>query len=216
MKKLMLFMFALMFGIAVNAQKVTDAEGNVYKTVKIGKQVWMASNLRATKFWDSTDIPLVTDNTAWRSLTTPGYCLYENDQTKFGVVYGALYNWHAVNAGKLCPKGWHVPGDAEWKTLSDLLGGGEGAGNKLKEAGSRHWNAPNAGATNETGWTALPAGRRNAGGEFSGIGELSYFWSATASGDAKAFYRGIGNADPTIDRYAYNSESGFAVRCVQD
>jgi uncharacterized protein (TIGR02145 family) len=216
MKKALWFSVILFIGYVSHAQPVTDIEGNEYKTVKIGKQIWTASNLRTTKLNDSTSIQLVTDGSEWSTLTTAGYCWYDNDQAKYQTVYGALYNWHAVNSGKLCPAGWHVPGDEEWKVLTDLLGGIDNAGNKLKEAGTKHWNSPNTGAINSSGWSSLPGGRRNAGGVFAGTGEMSYFWTSTASADNKAFYRGIGNADPTVDRYSYNAECGFSVRCIKD
>ena len=110
---------------------IYDSEGNKYRTVQIGTQTWMAENLRSTKLNDGTDIPFVPDVTLWSSLTTPGYCWFNNDS----VGYGALYNWYTANTGKLCPEGWHVPGDEEWTILTDYLGGKSVAGGKLKEAG---------------------------------------------------------------------------------
>lgn len=160
---------------------VTDSDGNVYNTVTIGTQVWMAENLRTTKYKDNTAIPLVTDNTAWTNLSTPGYCWYNNDAATNKSTYGALYNWYTVNTGKLCPTGWHVPTDAEWSTLTTCLGGVGVAGGKLKEAGTSHWMSPNVGATNETGFTALPSGYRYAGGTFEYNGLGGWWWSSTES-----------------------------------
>jgi uncharacterized protein (TIGR02145 family) len=108
----------------------------------------MKQNLKTTRFNDGTTIPLVEVAATWSILTTPGMCWYYNDQATYGTVYGALYNWYTVNAGNLCPTGWHVPTDAEWTTLTDFLGGVSVAGGKLKEAGYAHWAEPNTGATN--------------------------------------------------------------------
>ena len=107
---------------------VVDIDGNVYHTVTIGTQVWMVENLKTTKYNDGTAIPLVTDNTAWGALTTPGYCWYNNDSATYKNTYGALYNWYAVNTGKLAPTGWHVPTDSEWTVLTTYLGGQSVAG----------------------------------------------------------------------------------------
>jgi uncharacterized protein (TIGR02145 family) len=215
MERTLFIVLMLCACMSLNAQTVTDADGNVYKTVTIGKQVWMAENLKTTKLNDGSEIPLVTETGKWKNLSTPAYCWYENDRSKYGGVYGALYNWFVVNTGKLCPAGWHVPKAREWNVVSEFLGLGY-AGGRLKEEGSVHWNVPNMGATNESGFTALPSGRRNAGGEFSGIQDWSYFWTSTPENEEKAWYRGIGNADAGIDRYSYNVKSGFSVRCLKD
>ena len=151
---------------------VTDFDGNVYYTVTIGSQVWLAGNLKTVKYNDGTDIPLVTDKTAWGALTTPGYCWLNNDKATNKDTYGALYNYYVVdpaaNGGKnVCPTGWKVPTNDEWTALTTYLNGEAAAGGKLKEAGTAHWQTPNTGATNETGFTALPAGGR--GYDFIGV-----------------------------------------------
>lgn len=135
---------------------VTEMDGNVYQTVKIGTQIWTRENLKTTKYKDGTAIPLATDNTAWSNLTTPGYCWYNNDASANKNVYGGLYNWYTVSTNNLCPSGWHVSTDLDWTTISNYLGGGFDAAVKLKETGTDHWSAPNAGVTNETGFTARP------------------------------------------------------------
>jgi uncharacterized protein (TIGR02145 family) len=140
---------------------VTDTDGNVYHTVIIGTQEWMVENLKTRRFNDGSAIPLVASSSAWPTLTTAGYCWYNNDSAANSATYGALYNWFAVNAGKLAPTGWHVPSDSEWNVLITYLGGESVAGGRLKEAGTVHWNSPNAGATNEFGFTALPGGHRD-------------------------------------------------------
>ncbi len=111
----------------------TDKNNNNYTVVKIGNQTWMAENLKTTRFNDGTPIPLVSDNTTWSTLSTPGYCWYNNDSVNFKDFGGALYNWYAVNTAKLAPPGWHVPTDAEWTTLTNYVGGLDVAGGKLKK-----------------------------------------------------------------------------------
>ena len=133
---------------------VTDFDGNVYKTVTIGTQTWMAENLMAERYNDGTWMPFVTNKTVWDTLTTSGYCWYGNDKLKWAAIYGALYNWYTVNTGNLCPTGWHVPTDTEWTTLTDYLGGESVASPKLKETNTIHWNGPVD--SNETGFSALP------------------------------------------------------------
>lgn len=148
------------FNPAITYGKMTDQDGNFYKTVTIGMQVWMAENLKTTRFNDNTTIPLVSDSVEWIGSNTPCYCWYDNDADTYRVVYGALYNWYAIKTGKLCPKGWHVPSNEEWITLRTYLGGEEIAGGKMKETGTLHWQSPNAGASNFSGFTALPGGVR--------------------------------------------------------
>jgi len=196
--------------------QITDGDGNIYNAVQIGTQVWMKENLRTTKYKDGTEIPLVTDNTAWSNLATPGYCWYNNDATTYKNTYGALYNWYTVNTGKLCPTGWHVPTDAEWTTLTTFLGGAGGAGGKLKEAGTTHWLSPNTGATNETGFTALPGGRRSYNGTFDDIGSNGYWWSATESTATLAWGRLMGYYHSYVYSSTNSKEYGFSVRCVRD
>src|SRR5271157_74086 len=112
----------------ISKNTVTDIDGNVYHTINIGTQEWLAENLRTTRYSDGSPIPLVTDSLTWGKLITPGYCWYNNDSATFGRTYGALYNWHAVNTKKLAPKGWHVPSDSEWTILINFLGGEDVAG----------------------------------------------------------------------------------------
>ena len=198
-----------------SSTNVTDADGNVYSTVTIGTQVWMASNLKVTKYKDGTAIPLVADNTAWSALSTPGYCWYNNDATINKNTYGALYNWYTVNTGKLCPVGWHVPSNPEWTLLTNLLGGVEVAGDKLKEIGVVHWTGSNnIRATNETGFTFLPAGWRKDVGTFGMIGSAGYIWNSTQ------YSTNLAVSVLISDSYAYNYNTdklfGFSVRCIKD
>jgi len=192
---------------------VTDHDGNVYNTVKIGTQVWMAENLKTTKYNDNTAIPLVTDYSEWRSLTTPAYCWYDNDISN-KTTYGALYNWYTVNTGKLCPTGWHVPSDEEWTILTNYLG--SMAGGRMRETGTTHWNSPNTDATNDSKFTALPGGDRSNNGTFGSIGFDGYWWSATESNAAYAWDRLMDFYVSNVSRYDVNKEVGFSVRCVSD
>jgi uncharacterized protein (TIGR02145 family) len=200
---------------AVVTGSVTDTDGNVYHTVTIGTQVWMAENLKTTKYNDGSPIPLVTASATWASLTTPGYCWY-NDSSTYGNTYGALYNWYAVNAGKLAPTGWHVPTDSEWEVLGNYLGGDNVAGGPLKEAGTTHWSFPNTGATNTSGFSALPGGCRSYDGPFNYIGFSGYWWSSTAYGATNAWYRHMYYSNANVFRFYDSYTSGFSVRCVKD
>jgi len=195
---------------------MTDIDGNTYKTVTIGTQTWMAENLKVTKYNDGTSIPNVTDGAAWSKLTTGAYCNYNNDPSKVAT-YGRLYNWHAVNTGKLCPTGWHVATDAEWTTLIDSLGGRNIAGGKLKETGTTHWYSPNTGATNETGFTALPGGYCTSSGAFTDIGKSGGWWSTADSGNNGSGYLYVGyNSSLVYGVVNYFTREGFSVRCVKD
>jgi uncharacterized protein (TIGR02145 family) len=194
---------------------ITDIDGNTYKTVTISTQTWMAENLKVTKYNDGIAIPNVTDNTAWSELTTGALCDYDNTPSN-SKTYGKLYNWHAVNTGKLCPTGWHVPSDAEWTELTDYLGETD-AGGKLKETGTTHWNSPNTSATNETGFTALPGGARSSDyGVFTNIGYHGYWWSATEIYATTAWSRTMSDNYNYVYRFYSNKEIGFSVRCVRD
>jgi uncharacterized protein (TIGR02145 family) len=196
---------------------ISDMDGNYYNIVTIGTQTWMAENLKTTKYNDNTPIPLVTDPTAWANLTTPGYCWYNNDATTYKVTYGALYNWFTVNTGKLCPTGWHVPTDGEWSILSIYLGGESVAGGPLKETGTTHWNSPNTGATNVTGFTGLPGGYRYyTNGVFAGIGLHGNFWSATETDATYAYYRDLQYNFNSLYRALPAKVHGLYVRCVMD
>jgi uncharacterized protein (TIGR02145 family) len=201
--------------VTLPPNSVTDIDGNVYNTVTIGTQVWMAENLRTTKYNDNTAIPNITDTTAWKALTTPAYCWYNNDASTYKANYGALYNWYTVNTGKLAPKGWHVPTDAEWTTLTTYLGGAAVAGGKLKETGTVHW-IDNMYATNETGFTALPGGLRWEDGLFYNVGVIGKWWSATEFLTNNAWYRQMYSKDSDVERYGYFKRPGFSVRCVKD
>jgi uncharacterized protein (TIGR02145 family) len=196
--------------------EVTDVDGNVYLAVTIGTQVWMGENLKTSNLKDGTAIPLVTDDQEWNRLTTPGYSWYDNDKSNYGETYGGLYNWYAVESGKLCPEGWHVPSDTEWVILINHLGGEEVAGGKLKEGGTEHWLNPNTKGSNESGFRALPGGYHNSTGSYNLIGEVGRFWTSTNNDHQTALYWFLGNQSAAAYTAENVKSSGFSVRCVMD
>ena len=217
-KNLKLFAIALfLIGFAgCKSNSVKDIEGNKYKTISIGTQVWMSENLKTTKFNDGTEIPIVTGNEAWAKLKTPAVSWYNNDSTENKKRYGALYNFYAVNTNKLCPAGWHVPSDAEWWTLVYFLDGLPNAGGKLKEKGIEYWKSPNAGATNESGFNGLPGGYRSLAGIFNYIGISAYWWTSTKFNDSSVLFWNVRYKLNFIYRYRSENYCGFSVRCVKD
>jgi uncharacterized protein (TIGR02145 family) len=201
-------------------EPVLDSDGNAYSIVTIGTQIWMGENLKTTTFNDGNVIPTETAGNLWASLTTPAYCWYDNDETSYKSSYGAIYNWYAVNTGKLCPAGWHVPTDVEFTELITYLGGDKIAGGKLKEAGTSHWNSPNYAATNASGFAALPAGGRynyySEGGAFRDLGYYGYLWSSTSSNTSNALSRDMGYNLELVNKGEYSQKDGESVRCIKD
>ena len=194
---------------------VTDTNGNVYQTVKIGDQWWMAENLKVTHYRNGDPIPNVTDSVEWIGLTTGAYCNYDNG-TDNVATYGRLYNWYAVDDSRnIAPEGWHVPTDADWQTLIDFLGGNDVAGGEMKDT-TAYWSQPNEGATNSSGFTALPGGYRYIYGNFISIGDDALFWSSTENNSNDAWYRGLYYTIPGVVHYYNPKHCGFSVRCVKD
>ena len=199
---------------------VSDIDGNSYKTVQIGTQVWMAENLKTSKYSDGTTISNITDDTQWQNNTTGAWAYYNNDAAN-NAKYGKLYNWYAVsktsNGNKnMCPTGWHIPTDAEWKVLTDYLGGNSVAGGKLKEVGTISWNSPNTSATNTSLFTGLPGGYRSYVGNYGDIGGLGNWWSSTEYYTNYAWYRDLGSRSGGAGRYGNGMKYGFSVRCLRD
>ena len=195
---------------------VADIDGHTYSTVKIGEQWWMAENLKVTRFRNGNDIQLVTSNVVWESLSTAGYSNYNNDISRVGT-YGRLYNWQAVNDPRgLAPEGWHIPSDSEWQALTEYLGGDDIAGGKMKETGTLHWLNPNAGATNESGFSARPGGCRDWTGHCTNISLLAYFWSVTAADSGEASYLSLDYYTQAAVIDSYDKGAGFSIRCVRD
>lgn len=197
---------------------LTDIDGNVYNTARIGDQVWMTQNLKTTRFYDNSKIPQIADNSTWATLSTPGYCWYANDEYTNRPFYGALYNWFAVNTDKLCPNRWHVPTEKEWVILTYYLGGDSIASGKLKEVGADHWSSPNAGASNEFGFTALPGGYRTGltAGSFRTKIYYGWWWTATEIDETGARARLMTYDVSEIAAGTGLKKNGYSVRCVKD
>jgi uncharacterized protein (TIGR02145 family) len=201
---------------------VTDIDGNSYQTVIIGNQRWMVENLKVTHYRNGDEIPNITGNTQWNSVSTGAYC-WESNDIKWKDAYGALYNWYTVtDSRELCPSGWHTPTISEWTILVDHLGGKFYAGAKMKSTRTEpdahpRWDLPNSGANNDSGFSGLPGGSRLSSGSFSGIGRGSSFWSSTESSSTTSWFRtlsyggtGVGLAD------GGSKNHGLSVRCIKD
>lgn len=196
---------------------MTDADGNVYRTVAIGSLCWIRENLKTSRISDGNIlIPIVTDPVMWSSVTTPARCWINNDSAGYHDVYGPLYNWYTLNFSEICPAGWHTPTHEDWSSMTAYLGGTSIAGGKLKETGTLHWTSPNSGATNESGFTALPGGSRSAtNGSFNPPGNWGSFWSATEQSATVAYSRLLGFGTTIISSVNDNKHYGFSVRCVR-
>lgn len=217
--------------VLATKQSISYMSIDSYRKVTIGNQVWMAENLKTSFFNDGSPIPLVRDDAKWESLTTPGYCWYENNRKKYIDYYGALYNWFTVNTGKLCPLGWHVPSGAEWTALNKFLGDSirfresgdsvtvvpEVAGIKLKEAGNLHWAVNDTiHATDQYGFSALPGGSRFKQGTFFDFGYQGSWWSSTEDDheDAKNVEM-FSDKNGVTDIQQYK-QFGMSVRCIKN
>jgi uncharacterized protein (TIGR02145 family) len=205
--------------------KVKDVEGNVYKTVKIGKQWWMAENLKTTRYCNGDLIG--TTNSALYDEIAPKYQWPAGGEESNVADYGRLYTWYTVTDDrKICPAGWRVPTDPEWTTLTTYLGGEFVAGGKLKEAGYAHWIFPGDGfpeATNETGFTALPGGNHYGDGTYDPIGRYGHWWSSTEDWPGstedwqwRAWGRYVSYNGPGVGRYNNSKSDGYAVRCIKN
>lgn len=208
---------------------IDSRDGNEYNWVQIGDQVWMAENLAYLP-----SVNMVADGS--EDAAGSYYYVYGYDGTNVAeakatgnyATYGVLYNWTAAMDGEassktnpsgiqgVCPAGWHLPSDAEWTELTVYLGGTSEAGGKLKETGTTHWTSPNTGATNETGFTALPGGNRDYYGTFYDIGYYGYWWSATENYARYAWGRYMYYNNYSVGRDYNGKELGFSVRCVRD
>jgi uncharacterized protein (TIGR02145 family) len=196
---------------------VTDIDGNIYNTIKIGKNVWMVENLKTTRYSNGDHILNVTDSIKWCNLSTGAYSNYDNDADNYPIIYGRLYNWYAVKDSRnLAPDGWHVATDAEWELLVAYLGGENIAGDKLKEKGIAHWHSINTRATNETGFSALPGGARFTNKNFSCINLVGFWWSSSELNEDNAWVWRIGNDQDKTYKREDNKHNGYSVRCVRD
>ena len=236
-------MYVLIFSISIlycvkqptkpifeQAQVVRDIDENKYQAVKIGNQVWMAENLKVTHYRNGDAISKVTDDAEWSDLTTGAYCNYDNNSTLIST-YGLLYNWYAVNDSRgLASDGWHVPTDEEWKELELYLGMSQAelddvawrssgdVGGQLKETGTNHWISPNEGATNASGFKALPGGFRYINGAFHELGYLASLWTSTVDSDStsNAWHRELDYKVTWVARYGFSELAGLSIRCLKD
>ncbi len=206
---------------------VTDIDNNIYRIRKIGSQWWMAGNLKTTRYRNGDIIANVTTAIEWRKLTS-GACCPVNGNAANKAVYGLLYNYYAVlDSRGLAPEGWHIPNDEEWKILEMFLGmsrkdadttmfRGTTEGGMLKETGTTHWRIPNTGATNSTGFTALPAGYRNPGGDYFDLGSYGFFWTSTSFDNVQSWTHILHFDWAGVYRYFFHQGDGFSVRCIKD
>jgi uncharacterized protein (TIGR02145 family) len=197
-------------------KKVTDIDGNTYNVIKIGHQIWMAENLRTTRLKDGTPIEEIINDSVWYSSVSPAFCWYNNDSLLFAKDYGALYNGYSILSDKLCPLGWHVPSELEWKTMQSYLGGSRIAGGKLKAIGFDHWRKPNEEATDDYGFSALPGGNRAGGtsGLFQFQGNLGFWWCVTNIGGLANYHMFYHSSTLSISVAGLND--GMSVRCIKN
>lgn len=207
--------------VSHNYGSVTDADGNVYRTIVIGDQEWMVDNLRTSKYNDGTPVDSPATHGLWALNRTGAYGFYNGNTANMFNLYGALYNWHAVNRGNLCPTGWKVPADEDWAALLEHLGGASIAGGKMKKMGTDYWKTPNNGASNSSGFEAVAGGLRmerttSTTPAYRNVGTGSYFWSSTERSSQRGYYYMIGYAGEVILRDWELKNKGFSVRCIKE
>jgi uncharacterized protein (TIGR02145 family) len=217
MKALLILSFTIVGLLGCNKSVPSQPVDENIPTTAVCNQVWMTKNLDVAFYRNGDAIPQVTDSLEWGNLTTGAWCYYNNDAAN-GRIYGKLYNWYAVNDSRgLAPAGYHVSSDIEWTSLVTCLGGGDStAGGKIKEAGLVHWLSPNAGATNSSGITCLPAGGRDYDGSFLVINSYAFLWSSTKDSSGKAWARSLYSGDSLILRFNDLKVIGYSVRCLKD
>ncbi|MFH2037606.1 MAG: FISUMP domain-containing protein [Candidatus Zixiibacteriota bacterium] len=201
-------------GLSDSTGTVTDYDSNVYPTVKIGDQWWMAENLKVTHFRNGDTIPIELNGPAWEALTNGAYCKYDNNDDSAGI-FGLLYNWYAAtDVRNIAPEGWHVPSETEWSALNAFLGAN--AGGKLKDTGTAYWWSPNEGATNESGFTGLPGGLRGFQGTYVNQGVRGRFWSTTRNYPCCAISYDLFYADSVLSQVGDLAATGCSIRCIKD
>jgi uncharacterized protein (TIGR02145 family) len=194
---------------------VSDANGIIYATILINGKEWMKENLRTTSYSNGKPILSGLTPEGWASTTAGSFIVYDNNEDN-AINFGNLYNWYAVADPKgLCPAGWRVPSDTDWENLENTLGGAIVAGGKLK-AVSELWTNPNAGATNESGFSVLPGGKCNEQAVFDSLGIYGSFWSSTSYESKSSWTRGFVNGSTRSFRSAQNKASGLAIRCIKN
>jgi len=198
-------------------QEIRDIDGNVYTAVTIGNQVWMAQNLKTTRFRDGSALAYPgSDLTGWKNNTTGAYAYLFNDEASFRETYGALYNWAAVNTGKLCPEGWHVPTESDWNLLFGFLGDSMVAGGKMKTSDTTLWLSPNTAASNSSGFSALPGGYRDHNGMDGLLKKNAFFWTADNASTNNAWHHKLDYQSTQAYGGKRNKRYGLSVRCLKD
>jgi uncharacterized protein (TIGR02145 family) len=202
----------------LTSNEIKDIDGNIYHAVTIGTQIWMVENLKTTRYRNGDTIgSTIPDTLEIANEIQPKYQWAYKGHESNAELYGRLYTWYAVVESRIiAPIGWHVPTDAEWTTLTDFLGSNSIAGGKLKETGINHWNSENTGATNESGFTALPGGYRNFSGAFGHIGSLGNWWSSSDYDKNSALYLSLSSYENSVYRHISFKKYGFSVRCIKD
>jgi uncharacterized protein (TIGR02145 family) len=226
--QLIIIVFVLISGSCrnkVESNSVMDNDGNVYKTIIIGNYRWMAENLKSTTYKDGKEIPNVTEQSAWQNLSSGAFCWYNNNES-YADTFGLLYNWYAVNTGNLCPFGWRVPTDEEWKYLEGYTDSrygigdpvwdkpglrGENAGQRLKA--SSGWRS-GVNGTDDFGFSALPGGEHLS--RFYAAGSSGFWWSSTQASASSSWYRSMIYAFEYVSRDSHPKQMGFSVRCITD
>jgi uncharacterized protein (TIGR02145 family) len=199
-----------------HAYKVVDIDGNKYDTIHIGTQVWLKQNLKVTRYRNGDSICNIKTNNDWIHSGSGAWCCYSNDTNNMGI-YGCLYNLYAVqDPREICPQGWHTPKESDWRSLEFFLV--NNFGGKLKEEGTKHWEFPNTGATNSTGFTALPGGIRNHGdGLFAELNRNAYFWTDIDTNSTTNESSRVYMYFTTSAWQGYNNpKDGLSVRCIMD
>jgi uncharacterized protein (TIGR02145 family) len=208
----------IVFNPASTYGTMTDIDGNVYKTITIGTQVWMAENLKVSHYRNGDPVTFInSEYYEWRSDTTNGLSCYYLHNESIGSVYGKFYNWYAVNDFRgLAPLGWHIPLDAEWALLESYLGDNPTAGAKMKEAGTDHWEQSNSSGDNSSGFTALPGGLAEWPGLSHGMNNYTYFWSSTKDNHLYVWCYKLSYDISSLIREHMPTTTGISVRCIKD
>ena len=207
--------YVIIPGISRINKQVKDIDGNVYKAYSIGKQIWMAENLRVTKLNDGSIIPNISSPNEWVNTKSKAYCFFNNNNQNISN-YGLLYNYYAISS-KLCPSGWHVPSDSDWNMLIDYLGGELNAGTKLKEIGTTFWKSPNLGVTNSSLFSGVGGGRRSeVDGSDGFLNEIGFWWSSTINSSNKIWVRTLKSSDTKVEKIQSENTGGYSVRCLKD
>ena len=215
-KKLLLIILTFIFSNSFSQETVQDNEGNSYKTIKIGEQIWMQENLKTTHYNNGKAIPTIADPKAWGNATTGAYAVYE-DKEKNKQEFGLYYNYYVIiDTGNVCPIGWHIPSDSDFIKLIDFMGGAARAGGKLKEKEFKFWLKPNTGYTVNDTFKARGVGRRSSGGNYYGLTTNANFWSKTSVDEYKAIAIGLECYDVAVSTYAWHKAHGFSIRCIKN